>query len=109
MFAFSLPLFEHIIDQQRVIRALFGKGGHSAAMETTSTALGAVIADEIAERFASASPQRRALAVDFVVGAYVAVIGHWLESKHAYSARDLDEAFHAFVVPGVKGVLDSEA
>lgn len=107
MFAFSLPLFEHIVEQQRVIRALFGRGGHSPALETTSAALSAVIADEVDERFASQPPQRRALAVDFVVGAYVSVIGHWLDATRAYTARELDEAFRAFVIPGVHGVLSA--
>jgi AcrR family transcriptional regulator len=109
LFAFSLPLFEHIIEQKRVIRALFGRDGHSLAMRTTSAALSTVIADDIARRHGEASAKRQALAVDFVVGAYTSVIGHWLETKHAYTAVELDEAFRAFAVPGVESVLLSEA
>lgn len=107
MFAFSLPLFEHIVEQEHFIRALFGRGGHSVAMQTTSAALAGVIAEDLAARDHNhASRERLALAVDFVVGAYVSVITHWLETKHPYSARKLDDAFRAFVIPGVEGVLN---
>ena len=109
MFAFSLPLFEHIVEQKQVIRALFGRGGPSLAMQTTSAALAEVIAEDLATRHDNhANTERLALAVDFVVGAYVSVLIHWLETKHPYSARELDEAFRAFVIPGVEGALSDQ-
>lgn len=109
MFGFSLPLFEHIVEQKHVIRALFGRGGHSFALQATSSALSLVIADDIASRHPSIGEEQRTLVVDFVVGAYVSVIGHWLEAKRNYTAQELDDAFRAFVIPGVEGVLGAQA
>lgn len=109
MFAFSLPLFEHIVEQKHVLRALFGRGGHAFALEETSSALSLVVADDIASRHPSVSAERQSLAVDFVVGAYVSVIGHWLESKRAYTAQELDDDFRAFAIPGTEGVLGTKA
>ena len=107
IFAFSLPLFEHIVEQQPVIRALFGRGGHSVAMRTTTNALSGVIGDDLRARLSGREiePAQLDLLVAFVVGGYSSVIGHWLESKHRYSAAELDAAFRAFVIPGVEGVL----
>ena len=107
IFAFSLPLFEHIVDQRPVIRALFGRGGHSVAMQTTTSALSAVIGDDLTARLhgRAIDPAQHALLVAFVVGAYVSVITHWLESKHRYTAAELDAAFRSFVIPGVERVI----
>ena len=90
-----------------MIRAFFGRGGHSVAMQTTMTALSAVITDHLNARLAGRRIEqaRLALLVAFVAGAYVSVITHWLESKHRYSAAQLDEAFRTLVTPGVEAVL----
>lgn len=107
IFSFSLPLFDHIVEQRHMIRALFGRGGHSVAMETTTSALSAVIRDDLKARLVGKNIDQAKLSmlVAFVVGAYVSVVTHWLDSKHSYSAAQLDEAFRAFVIPGVEGVL----
>lgn len=107
IFAFSLPLFEHIVEQRPVIRALFGRGGHSVAMQTTTNALSTVIREDLKASGRTIQPAELELLVAFVVGAYASVITHWLESKHRYTAAQLDEAFRAFVIPGVEGVLSA--
>jgi hypothetical protein len=109
MFSFSLPLFEHIVEQRPVIRALFGRGGHSVAMQTTTNALSTVIAEDLRSSGREIEQARLDLLVAFVVGAYVSVITHWLESKQRYTAADLDGAFRAFVIPGVDGVVSTRA
>lgn len=107
IFAFSLPLFEHMVEERPVIRALFGRGGHSVALQTTTTALSEVIAEDLTRQLVGRpiDGARLAMLVSFVVGAYASVITHWLESKHRYSAADLDEAFRSFVIPGVEEML----
>ena len=107
IFSFSLPLFEHIVEQRPVIRALFGRDGHSVALQTTSRALSAVIREEVILRLNGRpiDEAKLSLLVSFVVGAYVSVITHWLESTHRYTPADLDEAFRGFVIPGVDDTL----
>ena len=107
VFAFSLPLFEHIVDQKPVISALFGPGGHSVALQMTSDALSSVISGELRERCRAkpVSPEQLALVVDFVVGAFTSMIAHWMASPTPYSPKELDTAFRALVVPGVERML----
>jgi AcrR family transcriptional regulator len=111
IFSFSFPLFEHIAQQRPVVRALFGNGGHSVALQTTRKALSDVIREDLETRLAGRRVQAAELSllVAFVVGAYFSVITHWLESAHHYSASQLDEAFRAFVIPGVEQILGAPA
>lgn len=111
IFSFSLPLFEHIVEQRPVIRALFGRGGHSVAMQTTTSALSTVIEEDLRSRLDARdiAPARLSLLVTFVVGTYSSVIAHWLESKHHYTAAELDGAFRTFAIPGVEAVLSAPA
>lgn len=105
IFAFSLPMFEHIVEQRLVVRALFGNDGHSSAMRATTTALTGVVLDELRARFADAERPQFQLVADFVVGAYFSVVTHWIGGSHRYSAAELDDAFRRLVVPGVESVL----
>lgn len=111
IFAFSLPLFEHIVEQRPVISALFGRGGHSVAMQTTTTALSSVIGDDLRARLAGREIDEAKLSmlIAFVVGAYSSVIGQWLESKHRYSAAELDATFRELAIPGIENVLSAQA
>jgi len=108
VFSFSLPMFEHIVEQRSVIRALFGRGGHSVALQATRTALEGAIREDLEARPAARSldPATLSLLIAFVVGAYVSVVTHWLDSPHAYSAAELDKAFRSFVIPGVEKILE---
>lgn len=106
LFSFSLPLFEHIVEQRPVITALFGPNGHSVALRLTSDALGTVIEQELREK--SSGPiddDQLSLVVDLVVGAISSLIGHWITSPRPFSPVELDAAFRAFAVPGVERLL----
>lgn len=107
LFAFSLPMFEHIVEQLPVIRALFGDDGHSSAMRSTTAALVAVVDEELASRFVAERPYRKLVSV-FVVGAYFSVISHWISGDHKYTAAELDDAFRRLVVPGVEEMLGTK-
>ena len=105
LFAFSQPMFEHIVEQRRVVRALFGDGGHSNALRSTTRALRGVVLDELRSRYADSAQRQQQLVADFVVGAYFSVITHWIASQHPYEAVELDDAFRRLVVPGVDALL----
>lgn len=111
LFTFSLPMFEHIVEQRPVVRALFGKDGHSSAMRTTTVALKGVAVDELRARFAESSPEPRRvhLVADFVVGAYFSVITNWITDTEPFTAIQLDEAFRLLVIPGVEAMLGAES
>ncbi|MEO7896673.1 MAG: TetR/AcrR family transcriptional regulator [Pseudolysinimonas sp.] len=107
MFAFSLPMFEHIVEQRPIVRALFGKDGQSSAMRSMTGALSGVVGEELRTRFAAfgSEARRLQLVTDFVVGAYFSVIAHWIAGTYSYTAAELDDAFRRLVVPGVEAVL----
>jgi len=107
LFAFSLPMFEHIVEELPVVRALFGNDGHSSAMRSTTAALIGVVDEELSARFGSgvAETRARSLVSVFVVGAYFSVISHWITGDHKYTATELDHAFRRLVIPGVEAML----
>ena len=111
MFAFSLPMFEHIVEQRPVVRALFGNDGHSSAMRSTTVALRGVVLDELRARFGTdrLEPRLLQLVADFVVGAYFSVITNWIAGTHPYTAAELDDAFRRLVVPGVESVIGAQS
>ena len=104
LFAFSLPMFEHIVEQLPVIKALFGNDGHSSAMRSTTAALVSVVDEELGARFPADVRHRKLVSV-FVVGAYFSVISHWITGEYKYTAAELDNAFRRLVVPGVEAML----
>ena len=110
LFTFSLPMFEHIVEQRPVVRALFGKDGHSSAMRSTTAALRGVVLDELRGRFDDGlEPRVVQLVTDFVVGAYFSVVTHWIAGTHSYTAAELDNAFRQLVVPGVEAMLGTKS
>ena len=111
LFAFSLPLFEHMSEQRAVISALFGGANAVAAHRTVMRALGLLLREELAERDERPSGELPSLdlIIDFVVGAYATVTRHWIDTGFSMNASQLDEAFRALVTPGVEAVLRGKA
>jgi hypothetical protein len=76
-------LFEHAQDRQDLFRALAGSRGGAVALATIRRVISEAVRKELAETadkaFTASIP--RELIVQFVVGAYMAVLTWWLVAK----------------------------
>ena len=58
---------------------------------------------------AKASPQRRQLAVEFVAGAFMAVLTWWLDQGAALAPAEVDAIFRRLVLEGLAKELQPKA
>jgi AcrR family transcriptional regulator len=106
LFGFSLAMLEHVHEQQQLARALLGRRG-GAAVRLRVTRL---LTDLVREELTTSDADRRAampveLMVTGVVGAYLAMLGQWVDEDEPSTPGEMDEAFRRLVLPGVTAEL----
>ncbi|WP_307845376.1 TetR/AcrR family transcriptional regulator [Planomonospora sp. ID67723] len=106
LFAFSLPMFEHIDEQRDLVRALLGRRGGGAVVPYIEQVLATIVREELLSRLpAGAAPSDLDLVVACVVGAFMALLARHADGEISTTPRQLDAAFHAVVAPGVQAIL----
>ncbi|WP_214317848.1 TetR/AcrR family transcriptional regulator [Nonomuraea sediminis] len=98
LFAFSLPMIEHVAEQRQLVRALLGKRGGGAVMAHGEKLLGDVIREELLVRGWQAPEP----VVTCVVGAFLALLTKWVDGEISATPAELDAAFRAVIIPGVE-------
>ncbi|GAA2985655.1 TetR/AcrR family transcriptional regulator [Streptosporangium longisporum] len=106
-FAFSRAMFEHVLEQRRLVRALLGRRSGRAVTAHGEQVLRDLVRDELLARGAPASMSLE-LTVTCVVGAFMALLVRWVDEEITATPAELDEAFHAAVGPGVREMLARE-
>ncbi|MFI7129449.1 TetR/AcrR family transcriptional regulator [Nonomuraea sp. NPDC050153] len=104
LFAFSLPMFEHVREQRRLVRALLGRRGGGQVYARGEQLLSAVVRNELVAAGAPASASLDLLVV-CVVGAFMGLMRAWVDGETTASPAELDDAFRAAVLPGVRATL----
>ncbi|MFI7640429.1 TetR/AcrR family transcriptional regulator [Nonomuraea sp. NPDC049400] len=104
LFAFSRPMFEHVREQERLVRALLGRRGGGPVHARGERLLADLVRDELLAAGARASAALDLLVV-CVVGAFMGLLRAWVDGETAASPAELDAAFRAAVEPGVRAVL----
>ncbi|WP_228010272.1 TetR/AcrR family transcriptional regulator [Nonomuraea phyllanthi] len=107
LFAFSLPMFEHVREQERLVRALLGRRGGGPVHARGEQLLAGLVREELLAAGARASAALDLLVV-CVVGAFMALLRAWVDGQTTASPAELDAAFRAAVEPGVRAVLSQE-
>lgn len=102
LFAFSLPMFEHVAEQRRLVRALLGRRGGGVVLARGEQLLGAIVREELKARGGVPSE----LVVTCVVGAFIGLLRRWVDEEIDATPAELDAAFRRVVIPGVEGLLD---
>lgn len=101
--AFSLTMFEHAREHLDRYRALVGSGGGGVALTTIRETLSDLVRDELVvtadEKSTDAIP--RELVVQFVVGAYMAMLTWWLDNGAELSPQRIDAMFRRLALEGV--------
>ncbi|MEV1169094.1 TetR/AcrR family transcriptional regulator [Nonomuraea sp. NPDC049784] len=104
LFAFSLPMFEHVHEQRRLVRALLGRRGGGQVHARGEQLLAAVVRNELVAAGARASASLDLLVV-CVVGAFMGLLRAWVDGETTATPAELDAAFRAAVEPGVRAAL----
>ena len=100
---FSLPMFEHARGHIDVYRASVGSRGGAIALSTIRQILSDLVRDEIVAG-AGKNPNGaipRELVVQYVVGAYMAVLTWWLDGGAKLPPRQMDTMFRRLATEGI--------
>jgi len=92
-FAFSLALFEHARGHLDLYRALIGGRGGVVKLAALREMLRGLVAADIRIRELHAKGSERSLAVQYYVGALIAVLTWWLDSGAKLPAQQVDAIF----------------
>ncbi len=103
---FSLAMAEHARDHAPLHRALTGNRGGTIVFEAIREVLCEVVRGEIAATGGSTRPgdMPRELIVQYVVGAYMAVLTWWLDGKTKLAPDQIDRMFRQLTMEGVPGI-----
>lgn len=99
--AFSLPMFEHAREHIDLYRALVGNHGGAVALGTIRQILSDLVRDEL---HAGKNPNGaipRELVVQYVVGAYMAVLTWWLDGGAKLPPHEMDAMFRRLAIAGI--------
>jgi AcrR family transcriptional regulator len=104
LLGFSLPMFRHVHEQQRLARVVFGRPGRTPVLEQIEELLAGIVRAEIAALPAADPPSRvpQETLVRYVIGAYLSLLEWWLTADPAISPEDMDRIFQILVAPGIR-------
>jgi AcrR family transcriptional regulator len=105
LFGFSLAMFEHVHEQRELLRALLGRRGGTVVYNRIRQVLTDLVRDELGPRTGPGAVVPVDIAVDSVVGAYLALLSRWVDDNEPRTPRDMDLAFRLLVIPGVVASL----
>lgn len=97
--SFSLTMFEHARDHKDLYRALIGGRGGTVALGTIRRILSGLVSDELAATAGKSVGKipmdavLRELAVQYVVGAFMAVLIWWLDRGAKLPPQQIDAMF----------------
>jgi AcrR family transcriptional regulator len=100
--AFSLAMFEHARDHIDLYRALVGGRGGTLALGTIRQILSGLVRNELAAS-ADKKPMdvSRELVVQYVVGAFMAVMTWWLDGGAKLPPQRIDAMFRRLATEGI--------
>lgn len=100
VFAFSLPLLEHVFSHRRLYPAI----AHGRARDVFMGELRLTVSDLVRAELLAA-PSRHGLPLDvtveYFVGAFMAVLGWWIEHKARHPTAEVDAAFQNLAQRGL--------
>jgi AcrR family transcriptional regulator len=105
--AFSLAMFEHARDHIDLYRALVGGRGGTLALGTIRQILSDLVRNELAasagKKLADKKPMdvSRELVVQYVVGAFMAVMTWWLDGGAKLPPQRIDAMFRRLATEGI--------
>ncbi|MEO3809282.1 TetR/AcrR family transcriptional regulator [Sphaerisporangium sp. B11E5] len=107
LFAFSLPMFQHIQEQRTLLRALIGRRSGSPVVAHSEKVLAGIVRGELLAYLPDGGhpPRPLDLMVTGIVGAFMALVREWVEGDLTETPEVMNDAFLALVLPGVEALL----
>jgi AcrR family transcriptional regulator len=101
--AFSLPMFEHARDHIHLYRALVGSRGGALSLKSIRQMLSELVRSELGASAGKGNEEAipRELVVQYVVGAYMAVLIWWLDGGAKLPADRIDPMFRRLATRGI--------
>jgi AcrR family transcriptional regulator len=99
--AFSLTMFEHAKDHIDLYRALVGGRGGTLALGTIRRILADLVRNELVATGDKSVDISRELVVQYVVGAFMAVMTWWLDGGAKLPPRRIDAMFRRLATEGI--------
>lgn len=101
--AFNLPMFEHARDHRDHYRALVGSRGGTVSLGSIRKILSDLVRDELAATVDKNSTEAvpRELVVQYVVGAYMAVMTWWLDGGAKLPPERIDAVLRRLATEGI--------
>ncbi len=106
---FSLAMLEHARSNLAMYRAIVGHESGAFIIQRIHRTIADLAANDVNALAAKASPQRRQLAVEFVAGAFMAVLTWWLDQGAALAPAEVDAIFRRLVLEGLAKELQPKA
>lgn len=100
-FHFSLSMFEHARDHRDLHRALVSGRGGAIAHRSIRQMLSDLVRNELAAIDDKSLDIPREMVVQYVVGAYVAVLTWWLDGGVKLQPEQIDAMFRRLVTRGI--------
>jgi AcrR family transcriptional regulator len=109
--SFSRALFEHAHDRRDLFRALAGSRGGAVALATIRRIISDAVRVELAETADTNSTDSipRELVVQFVAGAYMAVLTWWLDKGANLPPAKIDVMFRRLASEGLESLYSRSA
>ncbi len=107
IFGYSLAMFEHAADHQRVWTSIVGKQGGAIVLNELRRILQKVVSDEIATLLPrGARPLVPAAVVSqYTVSSLLGLLTWWLDEGMPCSAEEMDRMFRTLTAPGIIAAL----
>jgi AcrR family transcriptional regulator len=104
--AFSLPMLLHVKSHHRLYKAFVGRQSGTMVMFHIQRLLADLARAEIQGRLPPKTQSSIPIeaVVQTTIGAYLALLGWWMDHKMPCSAEELDAMFQRLVLPGLKEV-----
>ena len=105
--AFSLTMFEHARDHREHYRALVGSRGGTVSLGHIRKILSELVRNEfpatVERDFAAAIP--REFVIQYVVGAYMAILTWWLDGGTKLPPQRIDAMFRSLATEGIMAAI----
>ncbi len=104
--AFSLPMLLHVKSHHRLYKAFVGRQSGTMVMLHIQRILTDLARSEITARVPHTALSRLPMeaVVQSTVGAYLALLGWWMDHRTPCTAEELDAMFQRLVLPGLAQV-----
>lgn len=107
---FSLAMFEHAGEYQRVNRALMGSDAEAIVRRQIHAVLAGLVGKEVEMEFRRHKRASKAvsheLLTHFLVSTYISVMSWWLRAKNPVPPKEIDAAYRHLVGPCLASIFE---